>query len=275
MQPNPLKQYFRRPAVHLKLPSGGKDYAPGVIDMPPTGELPIYPMTAIDEITAKTPDALFNGTAVTELIKSCVPNIKDPWSISSNDLDAILIGIKAAGSSTGSLDIESICPACEESSRYGINLVGILNTLKSGDYSEELPVGELKMKFKPLIYKEMNAAALAQFEIQKVFTTIAEIQNDTEREAASQEALRRITDLTMDVLSRSIEYIQTPSIRVEEREFILDFLKNCDKNVYFEIRDHNAMLKTATEIKPVDITCIACQHQYAQAFTINPTDFFD
>ena len=68
MSDNPLKQYFRRPAVYLKLPSGGLGYPEGTIDMPDTGELPVYPMTAIDEITSRTPDALFNGTAVVEVI---------------------------------------------------------------------------------------------------------------------------------------------------------------------------------------------------------------
>lgn len=275
MDNNPLKQYFRRPAVYLKLPSGGKDYAPGIIDMPPTGELPIFPMTAIDEITAKTPDALFNGTAVSELIKSCIPNIKDPWAISSNDLDAILIGIKAAATPSGVLEIESTCPSCQDVSTYGINLVGVLSTMKSGDYSEELTLGDLSFKFRPITYKEMNAAAIGQFEIQKMFTTIAEIQDEKERELASQEALRRITDLTMEVLSQSLEYIKTPNTMVDQKPFILDFLKNCDKNIYYEIRDHNAMLKTGTEMKPIDIKCVSCNHEYEQPFTLNPSDFFD
>ena len=47
---NPLKQYFRRPAIYLKLPSGSKGYAPGVVNITESGELPVYPMTAIDEI---------------------------------------------------------------------------------------------------------------------------------------------------------------------------------------------------------------------------------
>lgn len=44
---NPLKQYFRRPAVYIKLPSNGKNYTEGSLDMPENGELPVYPMTAI------------------------------------------------------------------------------------------------------------------------------------------------------------------------------------------------------------------------------------
>jgi hypothetical protein len=76
---NPLRKYFRQPAIHLRLPSGGKFYPDGVVDLPPNGEIPIYPMTAVDEIITRTPDALFNGSAVPDILKSCVPNIKDPW----------------------------------------------------------------------------------------------------------------------------------------------------------------------------------------------------
>ena len=78
---NPLKQFFRRPAVFLTLPSGGKYYVDGVINQTENGELPVYPMTAIDEITARTPDALYNGEAVTQIIRSCIPDILQPWAI--------------------------------------------------------------------------------------------------------------------------------------------------------------------------------------------------
>ena len=168
---NPLKQYFRRPAIYLKLPSGGKSYAPGVVNITETGELPVYPMTAIDEITAKTPDALFNGTAVAEIIKSCVPDILDPWSINSVDLDAVLIAVKSA-TGGNELEVSSTCPKCNEEATYGVSLVGLLTTLKSGDYEKELPINDLTFKFRPLTFKEMNQASLGQFELQRVFAAI-------------------------------------------------------------------------------------------------------
>nr|NIU01198.1 hypothetical protein [Nitrosopumilaceae archaeon]NIU85959.1 hypothetical protein [Nitrosopumilaceae archaeon]NIV66026.1 hypothetical protein [Nitrosopumilaceae archaeon]NIX61800.1 hypothetical protein [Nitrosopumilaceae archaeon] len=54
MTDNPLKQYFRQPTIHISLPSNGKYYSEGSIEIPESGELPVYPMTAIDEITYKT-----------------------------------------------------------------------------------------------------------------------------------------------------------------------------------------------------------------------------
>ena len=118
---NPLKQYFRRPSIYIKLPSGYKNYPAGVIDIPESGELPVYPMTAIDEITVKTPDALFNGSAIVDIINSCIPNIKDPWKLSSVDVDAVLIAIKSAADGND-MELETTCPACDESSTYGVNL---------------------------------------------------------------------------------------------------------------------------------------------------------
>ena len=109
---NPLRQYFRRPSLYIKLPSKGHFYPAGAIDMPENGELPVFPMTAIDEITSKTPDALFSGAAVTDIIQSCIPAIKDPWVLPSIDLDTILIAIRAA-TNGNELEIQSLCAKCE------------------------------------------------------------------------------------------------------------------------------------------------------------------
>jgi hypothetical protein len=103
----------------LRLPSGG-NYPQGVIKPTETGELPVYPMTAIDEIATKTPDALFNGQAVVDIIKSCVPDILDPWRISSADLDSILIAIRAA-SNGNNMEVNSTCPKCDETAKYEVD----------------------------------------------------------------------------------------------------------------------------------------------------------
>lgn len=270
---NPLKQYFRRPAIYLKLPSGGKDYKPGVLDMPDSGELPVFPMTAIDEITSKTPDALFNGVAVVEVIKSCIPAILDPWSISNVDLDAVLIAIKSA-SNGNELEIDSECPKCKEVSKFGVNLVGLLSSLKAGDYSQELPVNDLLIKFRPLTYKEVNQASLSQFDLQRMFNVINAMEDYDEKNEKTKEALKAITDITMTILSLTIEYIKTPNSFVDSNEYILDYLRNCDKNVYEKIKVHNATLKEQTEIKPLQIKCISCSYEYQQPFSLNSSDFF-
>lgn len=273
VESNPLKQYFRRPAIQFRLPSQGKEYAVGVVDIPPTGELPVYPMTAIDEITVKTPDALFNGSAIVELIKSCIPAIHDPWAINSIDFDAILIAIKAA-SGGNQINIDSQCPNCETLNGYDINLLQLLTKIKAPDYSSQMKIGELQIKFKPLDYKQMNEASLAQFDVQRTFLDIEKEPNDDKKNKKGQEALKRVTELTMKILSEAIEYVDTPTSRVINKNHILDFLHNCDKNMYISIRDYNADLKAKSELPELNIDCPECKHRYNQPFTLNAADFF-
>jgi hypothetical protein len=270
---NPLRQYFRRPAIYLKLPSGGGMYSPDILDMPENGELPVYPMTAIDEITTKTPDALFNGDAIAELIKSCIPNIKKPYEINSIDFDAILIGIKTA-TQGNDYEIKSQCPKCSEEATYNVNLVSLLSQILPPDYHTPLKINDLEFKFRPLTYKEMNEVNLNQFEIQRFFMDIENTTDDQQKVQKSQQALKMITELTMKVITKTIEYIQTPDSKVSEPEYILDFLRNCDKETYTKIRDYNAELKNSTIIKPLKVICPECSNNYEQSVVINATDFF-
>ena len=273
IQNNPLKQYFRRPAIYLKLPSGGTLYSPSVLTIPESGELAVYPMTAIDEISAKTPDALYNGTAMVDIIKSCIPDIKDPWAINSIDLDAILIAIRSAAGGND-MSVSSECPNCKELAEYSVNLIGILGQLKSADYDTELVLNELSIKFRPLTYKEMNDAGTGQIEAQRMFMQLEKEEDETVRMKKTQQALKFITDVTMRILSQTITHIKTPSAFVQEGEYILDYLQNCDRDTYIAIRDYNTNLKAQTEIKPLKIRCMHCQHEYEQPFTLNTSDFF-
>jgi len=272
MTDNPLKQYFRRPALYVKLPSQGLYYDKSVLNNTETGDLPVYPMTAIDEITARTPDALFNGTAVVEIVKSCIPNMLDPWKINSMDLDAILIAIKAA--STGeNFEIESVCPKCEESGKYNVNLTGLLLNLKSGNYDKEYNVGELYFKFRPFTFKEMTDISLFQFDV-STSTAYVESDSDEVRLQKNKTALEKITELTIKILTDAIDYIKTPVGIVKEKTFIKEFLLNCDKNTYNAVREQNASIREEGELKPLDVTCVNCQHPYQTKFTLNISDFF-
>ena len=81
-------------------------------------------------------------------------------------------------------------------------------------------------------------------------------------------------EVFIEILSNTITHIRTPNAFVEEKEYLLDFLRNCDSETYIAVRDYNASLKAQTEIKPLKIRCIHCQNEYDQQFTLNTSDFF-
>jgi RNase P subunit RPR2 len=271
---NPLRQYFRRPALYLKLPSGGKGYPAGAIDMTENGELPVYPMTAIDEITSRTPDALYNGVAVTEIIKSCVPNIKQPWEVLNIDMDPILVAIRIA--TNGQLmEVESTCPKCTESSKFDLNLTGVLGSFRPGDYDTPITDEDLQIKFKPLTYRQVNKAGEKQFEIQRILNQLDSIIDPDARNSQTATVLKDINEMALELMLETIEYIKTPDATVFDKDFIREFLSNCNKNLYNQIKDKNIELRKSTELKPLDVKCLHCGHEYSQDLNINITDFFD
>lgn len=271
---NPLRQYFRQPAIYLRLPSGGAHWTAGSLDMPQNGELPVLPMTAIDEITYRTPDALFNGQAVVNVIQSCVPNIKNAWAAPAPDVNAILTAIRIA-SYGHDLEIGSQCPNCETEADYTIDLRTVLDQLKCANYSEPLVHGDLVITFQPITYKTQNDTSQDQFEEQKIMQMLPGSDlPEKEKVEKMQQVLVKITELTVRSLKWSIQSIRTPQAIVSEPEFIEDFLKNCDRGLFNKIRDQVINLRLASEIKPLGIRCGECDHEYQQPLTLDMTSFF-
>ena len=271
---NPLKQYFRQPAIYVRLPSQGKNYPPGAIELTPTGEFPVYPMTAIDEITYRTPDALYNGQATVNVIQSCVPNIKDAWSVPSTDIDTLLIAIRIA---TYGHDMEfgTACPACKHQTEQALDLRTVLDMMRPADYSETIKSSDMEIHFKPLNYKNMNDNNQLQYENQKLLEMLPNSEiDDAEKLTALSTALKKITDITVNALSQSVAAIKTPQALVTEPEYIVEFLKNCDRDLFNRIRDTIIDLKSKSEMPPVKLTCSECKHNYEQTVTLDMTSFF-
>ena len=121
----------------------------------------------------------------------------------------------------------------------------------------------------------MNAAGEDQFEIQRQLLAINQMEDGDEKNQKSTDLLKHINSISMDIIVETIEYIKAPSVTVLEKEFIREFLLNCNKNTYNAIKDANIELRKSTELKPFDITCMSCNHAYEQPFNINVSDFFD
>lgn len=272
---NPLKQYFRQPAIYIRLPSGGQFWGEGSLQLPINQEFPVLPMTAIDEITYRTPDALYNGQAVVSVIESCLPNVKDAWQCPTVDLDTILVAIRIA-SFGHSMSMTTKCPKCSNEADYEVDLRNILDNLKPADYSRIVELPEMQIYFKPLSYKQTTDNSIRQFEEQKVLNVIPDSDlKEEEKLARLNQAVSKLTELTVDTLSQCISMIRTPSAQVVEPEFIYEFLKNASSQTFNLIRDHVIALRESNEIRPLKIVCSECGNNYDQAITLDQASFFE
>lgn len=271
---NPLSQYFRQPNIYIKLPSNGSFYPTGAISMPANNELPVLPMTAIDEIAYRTPDGLYNGSSTVSVIQSCCPHIKDAWNMPAMDVDAVLIGVRIA-TYGHEMEISTTCPQCEAEADHTLDLRTVLDGLTAGNYTEPLVFGDLSVHFKPMSYRQVNANNAIQFEEQKLLSILPDSDiEETKKAQMINDAFKKITDMTIDALSQSIRAIHTPTAQVNEHEYILDFLRNCDRAVFEKIRDRIVELKTSTEVKPLNFKCAGCGHEYTQGFSLEMSNFF-
>jgi len=271
---NPLSRYFRQPTIYMRLPSGGQHYPPGALDLPANNELPVFPMTVRDEIINKTPDALFNGTAVVSLIQSCIPNIKDAWSIPSVDLDSILIAIKVATYGKD-LEITGSCTHCQESSDYVIDLNRTLAEIGTTNYNSPQRIGQFEIVFRPLSYQEINETSQEQFNEQKILNILPDSGlSDQERVQEINKLIVKITDGTISALSKSISSIRTDDVLVSNEQQIHEFLDNCPTALFTAIRDAAIAKRQAGAMKPLKLTCNHCTKQYEQILTLDLSNFF-
>ena len=271
---NPLRQYFRQPAIYIKLPSSGQFYPPGTLTLTETNELPVYPMTAIDEIMYKTPDALFNGQATVNVIQSCIPNITNAWGVPAMDVDTILVAIRIA-SYGHEMEFGTKCPKCSAESDRALDLRTVMDAMRIPDYNQSIQSGDMEIYFRPMNYKNLNDNNQLQYENQRMLQMLPDTKfEDTEKINALTAALKKITDITVTELAQIIATVKTPTAMVSEPEYIEDFLKNCDRNLFTQIRDHIIKLKTQAEMQPMKLVCDECSHEYEQSVSLDMSNFF-
>jgi hypothetical protein len=273
---NPLSSHFRQPAIYLKLPSGGKFYPRDTLDMSLTGEIPIFPMTIKDEILLKTPDALMNGEGMRDMIASCCPNIKDPWSIPLIDLDTILIAIRLASYGSG-MDMTSDCPHCKSGNEHTVDLRVVLDNLSPiKKYNETSHVNGLLFKLKPQTYRDLNKVGLISFEQEKLISVISNSElSEEDKKEKFNEAFTNLTNLNISTLVSCIESITTEDgIVVSEAVLIQDFLVNTDRKTYESVKTLIQDTVGANTLDPVDLVCNECAQPYKVKMEFNQTRFF-
>jgi hypothetical protein len=280
IEQNPLRKYFRQPKVYITLPSKGKFYPAGAIETPDNGEYPVCAMTAKDELTMKTPDALLNGQATVDVIKSCIPAIKNPWSMPSIDLDAALIAIRIA-TYGDKMEITTKVPNTGEDRKFDVDLRQLLNRLVTADYDTTLEVNNMKINIRPLTYKEFTDASLKTFEEQRIFALVNnDSVPDEEKLVKFNQSFKKLTDLTVSTLSRSITSISIGDTEVTNQKYIDEFINNADKDFYNSITAHVEKQRDRFQLEPLKVQsseediAAGAPKEYEVSITFDQSNFF-
>lgn len=275
MSSNPLMKHFRQPAIYLKLPSQGAYWAEGSIEMPISGDIPVYPMTTRDEIILRTPDALLNGEGVVSVIQSCIPNIKDAWKMPSIDVDAILVGIRIASYGTD-MNVDSVCPHCASQNTNTIDLNNLIDYFKMPDYNHLIHSDGLKIKLRPQSYYTVNRNNMIMFEEQRILQAVsADDISDEIRVQKFNEHMMKLVDINMEVLTNTTDYIETETgEKVTDKLFINEFYRNAPGALVTAVRERIEKIAEEAGIPKVKIQCDSCEKDYDMSITFDYSSFF-
>jgi hypothetical protein len=271
---NPLVNYFRQPKIYITLPSKGEFYPDGSLDTSTNGEYAVYAMTAKDELMFKTPDALLSGQATVELIKSCIPAIRDPWKMPSIDIDAVLIAIRIA-TYGDMMEISSDCPACNQYNTYEINLVNFLDKVADFHYDHSIEVDPLVVTIRPYSYQEVTRTAIKGIEQQRILSIVNdETMGDEEKIERFGTSFIKLTELTIDVIAGCITSITTPEGTVTDQEQIKEFINNSPTEVFNKVNDHITNMKNKIDMEAQDTVCQECSHEFKMSIVMDQSNFF-
>lgn len=274
---NPLVKHFRQPQLYIKLPSGGRWYPQGALEMPVTKEIPVMAMTAKDELTLKTPDALLNGQSTVDVIQSCIPAIKDAWKMPSVDLDAVLIAIRQATYGSA-MEFASMCPHCGHKNEHTIDLAFLSDQLTCPDFEEPVKINGLEIFIKPQNYFQFNRANIENFEQQRLISVVNDATLSNEEKTARFDVMfKKLLDLTVEQVSNSVSAIKMEDgTVVDKHEYIDDFFHNCDRTVWDAVKNRLTAMGEQNPLKKVDVTCDEddCSKPYITPLVFEQSNFF-
>jgi len=275
---NPLAGHFRQPKLYMKLPSGGLFNTDEDLDFPESKEVAVFPMTAKDEILMKNPDALLNGEAVVQVIKSCVPSVLKPQELTNIDVDAILMGIQSA-TYGDEMEVTAKCKNCEDKELTGTT--SIQDSLDQIQPLEEINIAEwegLKVALRPVKYKSTIEAGLINFQTTRSLQGISELPDDMDKLQIFNETFNRIAVLNFNLIADSIEKIimqeGEETIEVTDREHIIEFLNNCEASIGKKIEEQSSKISTNGIKKEIQFLCEDCEEVTESTIVLDPVNFF-
>lgn len=255
---NPLLAALKIPGRIFPLPSAGLFYKNGELSSDVVnGEIQVHPMSGLAEMKFRSPDLLYSGKAVSEVIKECVPSILKPEKIISRDVDSILSFIRIVTYGP-SVEIKSThnCEKAKEHS-YFIDVEKIVNEtvqLTKEKYEMlfniKLSNGQ-SLQLTPLSWED--AVAVMQF------SSMSNIDNDD---------IDKLYATNIAGMIASIDGVVDRELIYEWAKVALAPMnKQIQKSVEEGLQGWGPNFET-------NVTCKDCNSTYSIPIDLNPASFF-
>jgi hypothetical protein len=227
----------------------------------------------MDEILLKTPDALFNGESTVKVIQSCCATVADGWQINAIDLDHLLIAIRIA-TYGNMMTIEHTCGNCSTENEYEIDL-GLLNDhFNHVEFHDTVDLGDVKVKIRPLTYKEMTAFNLENYTLQKMLIQSAQNFDNPENQKIVNDLYTKIAELQTEVFIQSIDSVEIPDAVVNQQTYIKEWITNSESELFEKIKERIEDNRKNWKLPSVKSQCSNCGTATDLEITMDQASFF-
>jgi hypothetical protein len=251
-QENPLKGLFRKPKLNIGLPSRGKWYPAGTLELNSEGKVSIYALTATDDIKLKTGDPTLTGKSIYDVIQSCCPAIKDASIIPHIDMETLLLAIKVA-SYGETLEFVVSVPNTRLTRTIKMNSNDLFAQMNNIEWDDVLEVKDNEKtsiaKIRPVSMAEVFTATRALMAQNKMLTSAiggTEIVDEEVFSSATAIIANSSIDMVCDsiielVIQRASDdsiICKLDSSLPDDKQRIKHILKSCDVEYYNVFKDH-------------------------------------
>lgn len=271
---NPLQQHFRQSKLFVSLPSKGIYNKAGAIQGDPE-KIAVFGMTGSDEILMKTPDTLLTGESTVKVFESCCPAIKDGWDICSLDTDVLLAAIRIA-TNGNTVTVTKTCDdeECGALNDYDIDLSDIIDHFANCKYESKIVIDSLIIKIQPLTYKQTSEYSTKNFRIQKQMQQVMLLEDEEVKNEHFAKLFTELSQIQLDIFTDSVESVDIGTTVVTEKRYINEWLQNCDKMIFDEIKKQFNKNKEDWKVPPVAVMCNHCGHKSELAVELDQSIFF-
>jgi hypothetical protein len=270
---NPLSKYFRVPGLTIVLPSDGAYLPQGAIELTLTGEVPVLPMRAADELLLKSPDALMSGYAIEKLLESCVPAIRTPRLIAMPDLDVLLLAIRAATYGP-KMEVQTRCPSCGEDNVFEADLPSMLSTMTKLPHACPVRLSkDVIAHLRPYNIENGTRVALAAFNESRKLQ-FADDKSDDVKNKMINESYKAITDLNVEMIADCVIHVAVPEGQVTDKASIREFLAEIPRPWSKKIEKALKELNEKGIDKSLHVSCEKCKHEWKTELEFDPASFF-
>jgi len=274
---NPLSQYFRHIKITVELPSRGKFWPPGSIDLAEDGTIGVMPLTATDEILLKSPEGLLSGSSIVSSIVSCVPSIKNPWLMPAIDVDTVFIAIRLA-SFNHTLEVSSECKHCGHNNDNALDLRTLLDSIPKGNIQNKHIVNGLTFEFAPYTFEFINKQGKMKFEQEQFARGLSGATSADEvlKSDYYKKVFQELAAHNTEAIVVAISSITLPDgVVIHDSIQITEFITNTDRETIKQIRVGIDAMNKSSAMQPMTIECEECEKSYETTVEFNQTNFFE